>query len=390
MRASLSINPGMTRGFCLLGLVFLLAGLMRAHAQDAVQNGDNSNAAWQRYDWLSPAQEQDRPTAPGETFSATAGQEMRDPFTVLSTGSLWQEKYDVLYTRRLDDALTLACQTGSVVADDDSEDLSRDQKLELQFQPVQELTLHSDLHDSMSDASVPSESTTTSGAGFSAESHLPNQAVLTFGLNSDRTSAGVSAGGVTQTNAYNAQFQQPIGKLPVTAQLKGHYEGTSTGGAAPTSLPSLEQSLVWKPVQDTTFQAGLRQQQYQEYPGVDHLLNEALFADWSQKVVDNVSWHSYAEVLNSRGLLDQAPVSAIASGANGTAQATAPGSNASVTSSLPISIADQTLTFSTGPSFRLQKDISASVEYSDRWDKNPAPGTVGQEQRVSVSIKGSF
>jgi hypothetical protein len=38
----------------------------------------------------------------------------------------------------------------------------------------------------------------------------------------------------------------------------------------------------------------------------------------------------------------------------------------------------------------LQKDISASVEYSDRWDKNPAPGTVGQEQRVSVSIKGTF
>jgi len=123
---------------------------------------------------------------------------------------------------------------------------------------------------------------------------------------------------------------------------------------------------------------------------VDHQLNEALFADWSQKVVDNVSWHSYAEVLNSKGLLDQAPAAPIASGANGTAQATTPGSNSSPTSSLPVSIDDQTLTFSTGPSFKLQKDISASVEYSDRWDKNPAAGNAGQEQRVSVSVKGTF
>ena len=143
-------------------------------------------------------------------------------------------------------------------------------------------------------------------------------------------------------------------------------------------------------MQDTTIQAGLRQQQYQEYPGIDHQLNEALFADWSQKVVDNVSWHSYAEVLNSRSLIDQAPAAPITSGANGTAQATVPGSSVSVASALPVSIDDQTLTFSTGPSFHLEKDISASVEYSDRWDKNPAPGGIGQEQRVSISVKGTF
>ena len=119
-------------------------------------------------------------------------------------------------------------------------------------------------------------------------------------------------------------------------------------------------------------------------------MNEALFADWSQKVLDNVSWHSYAEVLNSKGLLDQAPGAPISSGANGTPQATTPGSNASPTSSLPLSIEDQTVTFSTGPSVQLQKDISASLEYSNRWDKNPAPGSTGQEQRVSVSLKGTF
>ena len=193
-----------------------------------------------------------------------------------------------------------------------------------------------------------------------------------MGANSDHTAPDVPTGLVSATNSYDMQYQQPLGKLPISALLKGHYEGTSTGGGAPTSLPSLEQSLVWKPADDTTIQAGLRQQQYQEYPGVDHQLNEALFADWSQKVIDNVSWHSYAEVLNSRGLLDQAPASAIASGANGTAQGTNPPTSGSPTSSLPISIEDQTLTFSTGPSFKLQQDISASVEYSDRWDKNPA------------------
>ena len=386
MRASLSIQS-MTRGFILLGFGLLLGW---ARGQDAIQTGDSSANAWQGYDWLKPAADQQGQAAPGETFKATAAQEVQDPFTVLSTGSLWQEKYGSLDTRRLDDTLTLSCETSSVVPDYDSEDLSRGQKVGIQFRPLEELTLRGDLHDSASDSPMPGDSTTTSGAAFSAEGRLPLNAVLTLGLQSDITSTDAPSGLDRQTNAYDAQWKQPLGHLPLTAVLKGHYEGTSTGGAPATSLPSLEQSLVWQPLQDTTFQAGLRQQQYQEYPGVDHELNEALFADWSQKVVDDVTWHSYAEVLNSKGLLDQAPAAPIASGANGTAQATTPGSTASLTSSLPISIDDQTLTFSTGPSFRLEKDISASVEYSDRWDKNPAPGSTGEEQRVSVSLKGTF
>jgi len=387
MRASLSIHS-MTRGFTLLGLAVVLMGWARA--QDVIQSGTSPANAWQRYDWLKPAEDQQRQAASGGTFQATAGQAIANPFTVLSTGSLWREKYGVVYMQRLADTLSLSCETSSVVLSDDSEDLSSGQKVGFQFQPVGELTLRGDLHDSTNDAPLPSESTVTSGGGFSAESRLPANAVLTLGLRSDRTSADVPSGLDTQTNAYDAQIKQPIGQLPLSAILKGHYEGTSDGGAPATSLPSLEQSLVWKPLQDTTLQMGLRQQQYQEYPGVDHLLNEALFADWSQKVVDDVTWHSYAEILNSRGLLDQAPAAPIASGANGTAQATTPGSNASLTSSLPVSIDDQTLTFSTGPSFRLEKDISASVEYSDRWDKNPAPGSTGEEQRVSVSLKGTF
>jgi hypothetical protein len=388
MRAAFFI-PAWTRGCFLLGFVVALtAGLGRA--QDGIQPGDTSATGWQRYDWLTPQEEQQRQAAAGETYHATVGQDVGDPFTVLSTGTLWQEKYGAVDTRQLGDGLALSCETSAVALDDYSDDLSRSQKAGLQFQPVQELTLRCDLHDSASDSPMFGDSTTTSGAAFSAEGHLPLNAVLTLGAQSDHTTTDAPTGLGLQTDVYDAQWKQPLGQLPLTAVLKGHYGGTSTGGAPATSLPSLEQSLEWKPMQNTTIQAGLRQQQYQEYPGVDHQLNEALFADWSQKVVDDVTWHSYAEVLNSKGLLDQAPAAPIASGSNGTAQATAPGSNASPTSSLPVSIDDQTLTFSTGPSFKLQKDISASVEYSDRWDKNPSAGSAGQEQRVSVSVKGTF
>ena len=59
--------------------------------------------------------------------------------------------------------------------------------------------------------------------------------------------------------------------------LKGHYEETGSGGAPATSLPSMEQSLVWKPVGETTLQMGLRQQHYQDFPGVTNELNETLF-----------------------------------------------------------------------------------------------------------------
>jgi len=382
------IHRTLSRGFLLLG--FGVAWIGNASAQDGIQAGDTPATAWQRYDWLKPAEDQQFQGASGESFKATVGQDVNDPFSVLTTGSLWQEKYGSAYTRELDDATTLSCETTTVTMDDSSDDLSRGEKTGFQFQPVPELTLRGNLHESTTDEPLATSSTSAGGAGFSAEGHLPLNSVLTLGVNSDHMSIDAPSGLETQTNAYDAQIKQPIGQLPLSAILKGHYEGTSDNGAAATSLPSLEQSLEWKPMQDTTIQAGLRQQQYQEYPGVDHQLNEALFADWSQKVIDNVSWHSYAEVLNSRGLLDQAPAAPIASGSNGTAQATTPGSNSSVTSSLPVSIDDQTLTFSTGPSIKLQQDISASVEYSDRWDKNPAAGSAGQEQRVSVSVKGTF
>jgi len=386
MRATFS-KESLTRGLIVLGAgVWAMIGPTRA--QDGIQPGDTSATAWQHYDWLSASTTSQKPV---ETVKTTVAQNVDDPFAVLSTGALWREQYAAVDTRNLEDYLQLSCETTTVDLDDgNSDDLSRGQKVGLQFEPGQEFILRADVHDSATDSYMPGASTTTSGAALSAEAHLPMNAVLTLGVATDHTTPDDPTALVSQTTAYDAQWKQPLGTLPLTAQLKGHYEGTSLGAAAPTSLPSLEQSLEWKPLQNTTIQAGLRQQQYQEYPGVDHLLNEALFADWQQKVVDDVTWHSYAEVLNSKGLLDQAPAAPIASGSNGTAQATTPGSNSSLTSSMPLSIDNQTLTFSTGPSFKLQQDISASVEYSDRWDKNPSAGGVGQEQRVSVSVKGSF
>ena len=100
-----------------------------------------------------------------------------------------------------------------------------------------------------------------------------------------------------------------------------------------------------------------------------------------------MSWHSYAEVLNSRSTIQFAEAGA---GANGTAQLNAPGGPTSLGSALPVSITDEKLTFSTGPSVMLQKDVSASLQYSNTWDQNPAAGSAAQEQRVSVSLKGTF
>ena len=255
-----------------------------------------------------------------------------------------------------------------------------------QFQPIEALKLSGNVHDSISDSTRPGPSTITTGDGFSAEGKLPFNSVLTLGINSDSTGTDASAGSIT-TNTYDAQLQQPIGKIPLSAILKGHYTTTANDNSPLSQMPSLEQSLVWKPMQDTSIQMGLRQQHYQVFPGDKNDFNEALFADLSQKIVGDVTWHSYAEVLNSRTTDDAAPIVPIASGANGTPQtSTPPGKSALAMPTLD----DSSLTFSTGPSFKLQKDISASVEYSNRWDKAPAPGTVGPEQRISVSVKGTF
>ena len=390
MRIGFSIPSGLRRGMIIGAVGAVMAAVSGAGASAQVAIQTNSGNGWQGDDWLKPAEDAQNKAASGETFQTTTAPVATDPFTVLTSDALWQESYGSIYTRRLADPLVLSCESSGTTQSDGSDDASRGQKIGLQFQPAPELTLNGNVHGSVYDTPFPAYSTDSSGAGCSLEGHLPGQSVLTVGLDSGRSNAQTQASSVTQTNTYDAQLQQPLGPLPLTAVVKGHYEETSTPGSPASSLPSIEQSLVWKPAQDTTLQMGLRQQHYEEYPGIDNQFNEALFADWSQKIVDDISWHSYAEVLNSRGMIDQAPAAPIASGANGTPQATTPGSNISPTSSLPLSLDDQTLTFSTGPSFKIQKDLSASLEYSDRWDENPAAGAIGQEQRVSISLKGTF
>lgn len=389
--------PWARRGRLILSGLFCLTGLL-LHAQEVAPAENMSSRNWQNYDWLKPVEDRQRQAASGSTVSTTLGQNITDPFAVLSTGALWQDNYGTVYTHRVADALLLSCETSVVTLGDGPnpylpfanglDDLSHGQKAAFQFQPIDALKFSGNIHDSQSDGLLPANSVETSGAGFVAESHLPFQSVLTLGVNSDRSGTDFVFDSGSQDTIYDAQFQQPLGKLPLTAVFKGHYDEASSAGLPEGRMPSLEQSLVWKPLQDTTVQMGLRQQHYENFPGVANEFNEALFADWSQKILPDFTWHSYAEMLNSSGIPDVAPAVPLASGANGTPQATTPGPNLS--STLPLTLDDKTLTFSTGPSFRVQKDLSASIEYSNRWDQNPLPGNVGQEQRISVSLKGTF
>jgi len=397
MRRSLFILAA--KDVCVASLALCLAGSV-VRAQEIPAPQADSNQDWMRYDWLKPAEDQQRQTATGQTFHATAGRDIADPFTVLTTGALYQEKYGASYTRQLDDSLSLSYETSGVTLNDGSNPyvplangpaaLADGQKAGLQFQPIPDLAIKGDVHNSTSDPSMPEDATSTHGAGLTAEGHLPLKSIVTLGLSSDHTTSGDLMSGETETHhtVYDAQVEQPIGKIPLSAVLKGHYEETTLPGAVTAALPVTEQALVWKPAQDTTVKLGLRQQRYQNFPGITSDYNQAVFADWSQKVSGDMTWHSYAEMLDAHSNLELAP-GVSTSGANGVPQSSTPG-GPSVSSAVPLIADDKTLTFTTGPSFKLEKDISASIEYSDRWDPSPIAGAVGQEQRVSFSLKGSF
>jgi hypothetical protein len=369
-------RPSSIRGWIWL---LALAGMGLASADEPA-----FDASLLRYDWLQPVDPQQAQTVNG-TFSTASGIDLSDPFSVVSSGTLWQNQESVSYSRPLADSLSLDCSSSTTTQDNMPGVQGSSVSAETTYKPFDGLTVKSNVHDSSNDQSLDAPETT--GAGASVETHLPLDTVFTAAVNSDHAVADDNPGFDVQTNAYDAQVQKPLGKLPVSLVLKGHYVETDTPGSGATRLPSFEQSLVWKPVTDMTLQAGLRQQQYQNFPGITNELNEALFADWSQKIVGALSWHSYAEMVNSRSTVEIAESGA---GANGTPQPNTPNGGASVASALPVSTTDETLTFSTGPSIKLQQDLSASLEYSSSWDQNPVPGAVGDEQRVSVSLKGSF
>jgi hypothetical protein len=360
-------------------LFLALAGTLAASADDTF------DAGLLRDDWLQPVGLQQHETQNG-MFSTASGMDLSDPFAVVASGSLWQEKESVSYSRAVMDHLSLTCSSSAVSEDGAPDQLGNEVRAESVYQPIDALKVTGNVHNDSSDQTAPSAN--TNGAGASVETHLPLDTVFTAAVNSDETHSTSNPGLDVATHAYDAQVQKPVGKLPLSLVLKTHLVETDTPGTGPSRLPSFEQSLVWKPAADTTLQAGLRQQQYQNFPGIDNELDEALFADWSQKILgDNLSWHSYAEMINTRSTIEVAEAGA---GSNGTPQPTVPQGGTTVSSTLPVSTTDEKLTFSTGPSMQLQKDLQASFQYSSSWDQNPAPGSVGAEQRVSVSLKGSF
>jgi hypothetical protein len=371
----------MHRLLCHCGWTFglAIAGTVAASADDS------SDVSITRYDFLQPVEQQQQASHEG-TFTTTSGVDLSDPFTVLASGSLWQDKESVTYSRALARQLSLNCTTSSVSEDGLPDQLGSEVRAESVYQPIETLKITGNVHDASNGASLtPVE---TKGTGCAIETKLPLDAVFTAAVNTDQAHADHNPGLDVTTNAYDAQLQKPLGKMPVSLLLKGHLTETGTPGAGATRLPSFEQSLVWKPAPATTLQAGLRQEQYQNFPGIDNELNEALFADWSQKIVDDkVTWHSYAEMINTRSTVQIAEAGA---GANGTAQPDVPQGGNSVASALPVSTTDEKVTFSTGPSVQLQQDISASLQYSSSWDQNPVPGEVGDEKRVSLSLKGTF
>lgn len=380
----------------------LLAGRLDAQQAVTFQSDttlDSAASGWQNYNWLQAGDDKARQAAAGDSYSVNRVQIRTDPFALLSGDALWQDAYQGVYAKQFNENLVLNYTTTKAFASDDAstpltaslpDSSTRAQQLGVQVQAADGLKLGSNVHYTSMDGFSPADSSTTTGFGFSAESRLPFNSTLTLAMASDRSVTGTNTyTGISEGTYYDAQWQQPLGNLPLTAVLKGHYEETSNAGSLATRLPSLEQSLVWKPVDSVTFEMGLRQQHYEDFPGVTNDLNEAIFADWSQKIMPEVTWHSYAEMLNSKNLQDTGgPVVPITSGANGTPQTTV--NNMSLGSTLPLSFESRTITFSTGPSFLLQKDISASIEYSNRWDQNPQVGSVGQEQRISFSLKGSF
>jgi hypothetical protein len=362
------------------GWTFLLAltGTAAALADDP------TDSRMLQHDWLQPVVLEQEAARYG-TFTAATGEDLGDPFTVLSSGSLWQDKQSVTYSHAVADDLSFKCSSSSVTEDGTPDQLGSQVRAESIYQPADGITVSGNVHDSDDDQIAGSQ---TTGAGASVQTHLPLDTVFTAAVNNDQTRPEAEPGLDSETSGYDAQLQKPLGKLPLSLVLKSHYVETTAPGATPTRMPSLEQSLVWKPADATTLQAGLRQEQYQNVPGIDNELNEALFADWSQKVLgDNFSWHSYAEMINTRSTVEIAEAGA---GANGTPQPTVPQGGTTLGGTLPVTTTDEKVTFSTGPSVQLDKDVIASLQYSSSWDQSPAVGATGQEQRVSVSLKGSF
>ena len=232
----------MNRPSSILGWTWLLAmaGMRLASADEpAFDDG------LLRYDWLQTAEQQQAQTVNG-TFSTASGLDLSDPFSVVSAGTLWQNQESVAYSRPLADSLSLNCSSSTTTEDGLPGAQGSSISAQTIYKPSDIMTVTSNVHDSSNDQSPNAPETT--GASASVETHLPLDTSFTAAVNSDHAVADANPGLDVQTNAYDAQLQKPLGKLPVSLVLKGHYVETDTPGSGATRLPSFEQSLVWKPV----------------------------------------------------------------------------------------------------------------------------------------------
>ena len=198
---------------------------------------DPSDLALSRYDLL-PA-EQQTAAAHNGTFSTSSGVDLSNPFTVLAAGSLWQDKESVTYSRPVADHLSLNCTSSSTSEDGLPDQLGTEVRAASVYQPVQTVTITGNVHNDSNGGSLTPVS--TNGAGCSLETHLPLDTVFTAAVNRDDARADANPGLDVTTQAYDAQVQKPLGKMPVSLLLKGHLIETASPDAATTRLPSFEQ-----------------------------------------------------------------------------------------------------------------------------------------------------
>ena len=191
---------------------------------------------------------------PGELSPPLRVPDLKDPFAVVPRPARFgKDKQSTVYSRPLIDQLAVSCATSRITQDGAPNVLARDAMVSTAYKPVDALTLQGTVHNSSSDPGL--APVTTSGAGGAAEAHLPLGSIVNLAATSDQTRSA-NPGLDVDTTAYDAQLQKPVGKLPLTLVLKGRDVETAAPGTGTTRLPSLEQSLVWKPADDTTLQAG--------------------------------------------------------------------------------------------------------------------------------------
>ena len=243
-----------TRERVLLSFALALLGTsLRAQDTDASLG---SSTGWERYDWLKAGDSSTEPT--GGQLTATTSQDLgTDPFAVVTNGSIWQEKYGATYIQPVTGALAFSYESDAVTLNQDGTgsttptdgtpgDLSHAQKAAMQFQPLPQVKLTGNVHDMDDEMGPPNAAMNTRGTGVTAETQLPLNSTLTLGASSDDTATGQVGVVTTSDNSYDAQIKQPLGKLPLTAVFKSHYEETTSEGTVQTRLPSIEQSLVWE------------------------------------------------------------------------------------------------------------------------------------------------